>query len=89
MNTAVLDSVPVTVGDAVVADDDVAFIAPAQVLQLAGRIQRVEAAQADLIRQGRSLRDQLDFTGYLQRRTANPSLTLRQHLEAHGSALEA
>ncbi|MET7409415.1 RraA family protein [Streptomyces parvulus] len=93
MRTAALDSVPVTVGDAVVADDDgVAFIPPTQadqVLQLAGRIQRVEAAQADLIRQGRSLRDQLDFTGYLQRRTANPSLTLRQHLEAHGSALEA
>lgn len=93
MRTASLDSVLVSTGDTVTADDDgVLLLNPLdadRILELAGQIQGVETAQAQLIRSGRSLRDQVDFAGYLASRAADPSFTLRQHLNIRGSALEA
>jgi 4-hydroxy-4-methyl-2-oxoglutarate aldolase len=90
--TAVLDGVVVTEDDHVFADDDgVLFVASAHVdvvVEAALGIQRVETAQADRMRKGRSLRSQLDFAGYRARQAADPELTLRRYLAERGGAIE-
>lgn len=82
----------VTRGDVVIADDDgVVFVADdrwAEVEVVATRIVADESRQADLIGAGTSLRRQLDFAGYLERRAADPSFTLRRHLQERGGAIE-
>lgn len=92
MRVASLDGVLVGADDLVVADDDGAILVGAErrdeVLALARRIQTVEAEQAERIRAGHSLREQLDFAGYRAAQRADPGLTLRAHLAAHGGAIE-
>jgi len=65
-----LDSVAVSVGDTVIADDDrVVFLRPRDadhVLEVAARIQDVETRQAELVRSGRSLRQRLDFAVFAE-----------------------
>ncbi|HEV7743111.1 MAG TPA: RraA family protein [Pseudolysinimonas sp.] len=78
--------------DHVFADDDgVIFVPSAAVagaVAAAEAIRDTEYAQADRSRAGQSLRAQLQFARYLERRAQEPSLTLRQHLAEIGGAIE-
>ena len=83
-----------TVGgeDAVFADDDGAVFAPlesaAAILEAARDIFGRERRQADRIRAGETLRSQLRFRDYLDRRRREPDYTLRRHLREIGGAIE-
>jgi len=78
--------------DFVFADaDGVVFVEEsgvAQVLSLAETIAATERRQADAIRAGKSLRDQLRFSEYLEERKRDRSYTLRRHLQKIGGAIE-
>ncbi|PYQ66455.1 MAG: dimethylmenaquinone methyltransferase [Acidobacteria bacterium] len=78
--------------DFVFADaDGVVFVEEsgvAQVLSLAETIASTERRQADAIRAGKSLRDQLRFSEYLEERKRDRSYTLRRHLQKIGGAIE-
>lgn len=87
------------VGPWVVSADDVAMgdengvlfmpIARAEEIATAARsIRETERAQAEQMRQGTSLRAQLQFTDFISRRSSNPGLTFRQHLRRIGGAVE-
>ncbi|MFJ5550874.1 RraA family protein [Streptomyces sp. NPDC093225] len=92
LTTARFGGHAVSAADAVFADaDGVLFVAAdrvAAVLETARGIHDTEREQARLIRAGRTLRDQTDFTGYLERRAADPSYTFRAHLRRIGGAIE-
>lgn len=79
-------------GDLAFGDDDgVLFVPAAQALQVfasAEQIRDTERRQADRIRSGTSLRDQVQFGAFLARRDQNPSLTFREHLRTIGGAIE-
>jgi regulator of RNase E activity RraA len=78
--------------DLVVADDDGVVLLGERrrddVLTEAMRIQAVEAQQASALRNGTSLRQQLDLAGYLSRRSSDPNHTFRRHLTELGAAIE-
>jgi regulator of RNase E activity RraA len=82
----------VTPGDAVFGDDDGVLFVPvarvSEVLDLAETIRDTERRQADRIRAGETLRDQLRFGEFLERRREQPDWTLRDHLRAVGGAIE-
>jgi regulator of RNase E activity RraA len=82
----------VTGDDVVFGDEDGVLFVPAdrvdEVLSLAAGIAQTEGRQADDIRAGRSLREQVGFDGYLAARAANPSLTFRDHLRGVGGEIE-
>ena len=92
MPTAFLDGVAVAEGDLIAADDDgVLVIRPARrddLIAEAARILSTETAQADRMRAGTSLREQLDFSEYRRRQADDPGLTLRRYLSDHGGAIE-
>jgi regulator of RNase E activity RraA len=92
MASAFLDGIAVTDGDHVFADDDGVLVVAAdrasEVAELARSIQRTESAQAERMRSGTSLREQLDFSGYRERQASDPELTLRRHLQERGGAIE-
>ena len=83
---------PVEEGDLVVGDADGIVLVPAdqveEIMAAAAEIAETEAGQADAARQGRSLREQLDFAGYLVERQRDPAFTLREHLRRRGGAIE-
>ena len=76
----------------VVGDEDGVVFAPlaqaSRILATAENISSTERAQAEAIRSGRSLRAQLRFSEYLERRKHDPSYTLRMHLKRVGGAIE-
>jgi 4-hydroxy-4-methyl-2-oxoglutarate aldolase len=78
--------------DVVFADDDGCLFVPVQhaddLLSAAREIWQRERRQAQEIRSGRSLREQLDFAQYLEKRAADPSYTFRQHLRRMSGAIE-
>lgn len=78
--------------DLAAADEDGVLFLPAEhaaeLLTLAERIRDTERRQADRIRAGESLRRQLGFGEYLERRRAEPALTFREHLRSVGGAIE-
>ncbi|WP_116948166.1 RraA family protein [Jiangella endophytica] len=82
----------VTRDDAVLADDDgvvvVAADRAAELTDLAAAIRDTERRQAELVRGGTTLRDQLRFGDYLARRRDEPDHTFRAHLRAIGGAIE-
>lgn len=82
----------VTRDDVVVADDDGVLFLPAdrveELLEVASGIAAVEGRQADDIRAGRSLREQVRFGDYLTARGLNPGLTFRDHLRGVGGEIE-
>ena len=82
----------VTEDDYVFADaDGCVFIGADKVdnVLAAGRaIWNTERNQADKIKAGTTLRQQLKFAEYLKKRSANPAYTFRQHLREIGGAIE-
>ncbi|WP_166351922.1 RraA family protein [Phytoactinopolyspora limicola] len=90
--TAVVGEWRIGPDDIVVGDDDGVLFVPAdrvdEVLTLAEGIRDTERRQAELIRAGTSLREQVRFDEYLAKRREQPSLTFREHLRAIGGAIE-
>jgi regulator of RNase E activity RraA len=78
--------------DLVVGDDDGLLFLPASravdVFTLAETIRDTERRQAERLREGVSLRRQLQFDTYLAQRQQTPSLSFREHLRAVGGAIE-
>ena len=78
--------------DVVLGDDDGVLFVPAarvgELLSLAESIRDTERRQAERIRAGVSLREQVGFDAYLARRAQEPSLTFREHLRTVGGAIE-
>ena len=79
-------------GDLVFADDDGCLFVTAErvdeLLSVAREIWQRERHQAEAIKSGRSLREQLEFAQYLEKRTADPSYTFREHLRKISGAIE-
>lgn len=82
----------VTNDDLVFGDEDGVLFVPSvrvdEVLDYAETIRDTERRQADRIRAGETLRDQLRFVEFLERRRTEPGWTLRDHLRAIGGAIE-
>ncbi|MCO5994248.1 RraA family protein [Actinoallomurus rhizosphaericola] len=82
----------VSTEDLVLGDDDGVLFVPAaeaeRLLTIAERIRDTERAQAERIRAGVSLREQVGFAAYLTARGETPSLTFREHLRSVGGAIE-
>jgi regulator of RNase E activity RraA len=82
----------VTRDDVVLADDDGVLFVPAmradELFAIAEGIRDTERGQADRMRGGVSLREQVQFGEYLAERSRNPSLTFREHLRAVRGAIE-
>ncbi|MFD9697879.1 RraA family protein [Lentzea sp. NPDC059081] len=87
LSTAEVDQWTVTTDDLVFGDDDGVLFLPAShvdsLLEKARSIRDVERAQAERLRQGESLRDQLRFDEYL-----GSGLTFREHLRKIAGAVE-
>ena len=82
----------VTREDVVFADADGVLFAPftqvVALLEAADTIQRTERRQAQLLMEGKTLRQQLRFDEYLTHRSRNPDYTFRDHLRNIGGAIE-
>lgn len=82
----------VTADDFVFADDDGAVFAArgqvAEVVRVAQGIGETERAQAQLVRGGRLLREQLRLAEFVEARRADPTLTFRRHLRGMRGAIE-
>jgi regulator of RNase E activity RraA len=92
LESAVVGDWTVTREDLVLADEDGVLFLPAaragDVLTIAEGIRDTEQAQAERIRNGVSLRSQVQFDRYLAEREKSPSLTFRDHLRAVSGAVE-
>jgi regulator of RNase E activity RraA len=90
--SASFGSSTVAPGDLVFADDDGATFVPAaraaEVVEVAAKIADVERRQAVAVSAGKSLRYQLRFPEYLERRRREPGWSLREHLKSVGGAIE-
>jgi regulator of RNase E activity RraA len=79
-------------GDVVFADDDGCLFAVAEnvdeLLSVAHKIWERERHQAEAIKRGRSLRQQLEFAQYLEKRATDSSYTFREHLRKISGAIE-
>jgi len=86
------DDFAVDCNDLVFADDDGVLFVPSntieKVLEASKTIWKVERQQAQTIRAGMKLSEQLDFDSYLAKRDSDPSYTLRKHLRERGGAVE-
>jgi len=78
--------------DLVLGDDDGVLFVPlaraGELFTLAEGIRDTERHQADRIRGGEPLRQQVRFGEFLAARETNPSLTFRAHLRSVGGAIE-
>jgi 4-hydroxy-4-methyl-2-oxoglutarate aldolase len=78
--------------DVVVADEDGCVFVPAKhadsLFSVAREIWEHERRQAEAIKSGRSLREQLEFARYLEKRASDPSYTFRAHLRGISGAIE-
>ncbi len=92
LNSARFGSLEIGKDDVVFGDNDGVLFAPIQkaeeILCMARTIWQTERHQAEAIRAGRRLRDQLRFNEYLDKRTVDPSYTFRKHIRFVGGAIE-
>ncbi len=92
LQSARFGSISVSGEDAVFADEDgILFVAMARlrdVLEAAAAIRATERRQADEVTRGVTLRDQLRFAEYVEKRRSDPSYSFRKHLRAVGGAIE-
>ncbi len=81
-----------TRGDIVLADEDgLLFLAGGHLddaLTAARSIWQTERRQAALIKDGKTLREQLRFREYPAKRESDPTYTFRRHLRNLGAAIE-
>ena len=88
---AVIDGWSAAAGSLLTGDDDGVILTAAiddALLDEAAAIRIVEERQAEAMRGGRSLRDQLAFDTYLEDRNADPMVTFRDHLKRVSGAIE-
>jgi regulator of RNase E activity RraA len=89
---AVVGSWRIGPSDLVLGDDDGVLFVPltraGELFTLAETIRDTERRQADRIRAGESLREQVRFGDFLAARETDPALTFRAHLRAVGGAVE-
>ncbi|MHA2190625.1 MAG: RraA family protein [Candidatus Thorarchaeota archaeon] len=82
----------VTQDDAVFGDLDGVIFVPFKsinnVLQMAESLLETEQSQAESVRSGKTLREQLRFDDYLTQRELNPEYDFRKHLRVIGGAIE-
>lgn len=82
----------VTSSDFAVADGDGIIFLPEDrlpaILSAAEAIRTTERTQAQKMRGGTSLREQVRFGEYIARRLTNPRLSFREHLRTVGGAIE-
>jgi regulator of RNase E activity RraA len=92
LHSARFGDLTVTAEAAVFADADGVLFAPLQqaeaILAMARTIWKKERRQAEEIRAGIKLSEQLQFKQYLARRSEDASYTFRQHLRLMGGAIE-
>jgi 4-hydroxy-4-methyl-2-oxoglutarate aldolase len=92
LRRATLGACPVSRADCVFADEDGVVFVPsdrvADLLTTARSIHAKERDQALAVARGRSLREQLRFAEYLERRAASASYSFRDHLRRIGGAIE-
>lgn len=92
LETAVLGDWTVSREDLVLGDDDGVLLVSGdqaeEIFTLAETIRDTERRQAERIREGVSMRSQLQFGAYLAQREKTPSLSFRDHLRAVGGAIE-
>ncbi|SCL30750.1 Regulator of RNase E activity RraA [Micromonospora rhizosphaerae] len=92
LESAVVGEWTVDADDLALGDDDGVLFVPAEragdLLTLAEAIRDTERRQAERIRAGVPLRDQVRFGAYLAGRAQDPALTFREHLRAVGGAIE-
>jgi 4-hydroxy-4-methyl-2-oxoglutarate aldolase len=78
--------------DIVFADDDGCIFVGAEfavdLLRVAHEIRQRERRQAEAIKSGHSLREQLEFARYLEKRATDSSYTFREHLRKISGAIE-
>ena len=90
--TADFGGVLVEPEDVVFADADGVVFAPGrqveELLATAKAIRQTERRQADAIRSGRKLREQLRFDEFLDRHSSDSTYTFRKHLRKIGGAIE-
>jgi regulator of RNase E activity RraA len=93
LDVAYLGELAVRATDIVVADDDGVVVLTAEDLERVREAARTvidaQRRQADEMAAGVSLRQQIDFDGYLERRRSDPEYDLRRHLTERGGAIEA
>ena len=89
---AVIGDFEVGKDDFVFADDDGIVFVPLsyldEVVSVAESIRETERRQAEAVKSGKTLREQLRFNDYLAMRAENASYTFRDHLRALGGAIE-
>jgi regulator of RNase E activity RraA len=92
LESAVVGDCLVTRDDLVLGDDDGVLFVPSrqaeEIFTLAETIRDTERRQAERIRAGVSLRNQVRFSDYLAKRGQTPALSFREHLRAVGGAIE-
>jgi regulator of RNase E activity RraA len=92
LTTARFGDFKLTVEDVVFGDDDgVVFTLLTDVediISLARKIAKTEKRQAENIKNGKTLSQQLKFDEYLKKRSKNSAYSFREHLQKIGGAIE-